>query len=85
MLSVSGLYSVDDKMINEYGAVGGMRIGRGNGITRRKPAQVPLCPPQIPHDLTWDRTVGYAAMNAFLSSVLDGGEWSDLRSGRFIP
>jgi hypothetical protein len=34
---------------DECGAVGGMRIGRGNGSTRRKPALVPLCPPQIPH------------------------------------
>jgi hypothetical protein len=25
-LSVSGLYSIDDMMINEYEAVGGMRI-----------------------------------------------------------
>jgi hypothetical protein len=24
-------------------------IGRGNRITRRKPAPVPLCPPQTPH------------------------------------
>jgi hypothetical protein len=32
------------------------RIGRGNCSTRRKPAPVPLCLPQIPHDLTWDRT-----------------------------
>jgi hypothetical protein len=38
------------------GAVGGMRIGRGNRSTRRKPAPVPLCPPQIPHDMTWVRT-----------------------------
>jgi hypothetical protein len=46
------------RMINDddYGAVGGMRIGRGNRSTGRKPAPVPLCPPQIPHDLTWDRT-----------------------------
>jgi hypothetical protein len=29
---------------------------RGNRSTRRKPAPVPLCPPQIPHDLTGDRT-----------------------------
>jgi hypothetical protein len=41
---------------DEYGAVGGMRIGRGNRSTRRKPGPVPLCPPQIPHDLTCDRT-----------------------------
>jgi hypothetical protein len=26
--------------------------------TRRKPAPVSLCPPQIPHDLTWAATVG---------------------------
>jgi hypothetical protein len=45
-------------MINECGAVGGLRIGRGNGSTRREPDPVPLCPPQIPHDLTLDRTQG---------------------------
>jgi hypothetical protein len=39
---------IDD---DDYGAVGGMKIGRGNRSTRRKPAPVPLCPPQIPHDL----------------------------------
>jgi hypothetical protein len=33
-----------------------MRIGRGNRSTRRKPAPVPLWPPQIPHYLTWART-----------------------------
>jgi hypothetical protein len=41
---------------HECGAVGGMRIGRGNRSTRRKPAPVPLCQQQIPHDLTWART-----------------------------
>jgi hypothetical protein len=41
---------------DECGAVYGMRVGRGNRSTRRKPAQVPLCPPRIPHDLTWART-----------------------------
>jgi hypothetical protein len=30
------------------GETGGM-IGRGNRSTRRKPAPVPLCPPQTPH------------------------------------
>jgi hypothetical protein len=28
MLSVLGLYSVNDRMINECGTVGGMKIGR---------------------------------------------------------
>jgi hypothetical protein len=36
---------------DECGAVGGMRIGRGNRNTRREPALVPLFPPRIPHDL----------------------------------
>jgi hypothetical protein len=40
----------------ECGVVSGMRIGRGNQSTQRKPAQVPRCPPQILHDLTWART-----------------------------
>jgi hypothetical protein len=44
------------RMIHECGAVGEMRIGKGNRSTRRKPVSVPLCPPQIPHDLTWYRT-----------------------------
>jgi hypothetical protein len=30
------------------GEFGGMKIGRGNRSTRRKPAPAPLCPPQIP-------------------------------------
>jgi hypothetical protein len=34
----------------DCGATGGMKIGRGNRNTRRKPAPVPLCPPQIPLD-----------------------------------
>jgi hypothetical protein len=40
------------QMIDEgdCGAIGGMKIDRGNRSTRRKPAPVPLCPPQIPHD-----------------------------------
>jgi hypothetical protein len=31
------------------GDIGGMMTGRGNRSTRRKPAPVPLCPPQTPH------------------------------------
>jgi hypothetical protein len=34
----------------DCGEIGGMKIGRGNRNTRRKPAPAPLCPPQIPHD-----------------------------------
>jgi hypothetical protein len=34
----------------DCGEIGGMKIGKGNRRTRRKPAPTPLCPPQIPHD-----------------------------------
>jgi hypothetical protein len=34
MLSVSRLYRVDDRMTNEYGAVGGMQIDRGTEVLR---------------------------------------------------
>jgi hypothetical protein len=32
----------------DNGEIGGM-TGRGNRSTRRRPAPVPLCPPQTPH------------------------------------
>jgi hypothetical protein len=41
---------------DDVGAIGGMKIGRGNRSTRRKPAPVPLGQPQIPHDRTQART-----------------------------
>jgi hypothetical protein len=34
----------------DCGEIGGVKIGRGNRSTRRKPAPAPRCPPQIPHD-----------------------------------
>jgi hypothetical protein len=33
---------------DDCGAIGGMKIGRRNRSTRRKPAPAPLCPPQNP-------------------------------------
>jgi hypothetical protein len=41
-MTLSGwrLYSGDDRMINEYGAVGGMRIGRGTKVLREN---LPKC------------------------------------------
>jgi hypothetical protein len=44
---------IDD---DECGTVGAVRIGKGNRNTRRKSAAVPLCPPEMAHDLTWSRT-----------------------------
>jgi hypothetical protein len=39
----------DDYDVGEFG---GIKIGRGNRSTRRKPTPAPLCPPQIPLDQT---------------------------------
>jgi hypothetical protein len=44
------------RMIHERRAVSRMRISRRNRSTRRKPAPLPVCPPQILHDLTWAQT-----------------------------
>jgi hypothetical protein len=41
-----------DMIDDECGAFSLIRIGKGNRRTRRKPALVPLRPPQIVHDLT---------------------------------
>jgi hypothetical protein len=37
--------------------IGGMMIGKGNRSTRRKPAAVPLRPPQTPHALPGHQSV----------------------------
>jgi hypothetical protein len=41
----------------EDGEFGGMKIGRGNRSTRRKPVPEPLSSPQIPLDQTRARTL----------------------------
>jgi hypothetical protein len=38
------------------GEFAGVKIGRRNRSTRRKPSLTPLCPPQMPLDQTRDRT-----------------------------
>jgi hypothetical protein len=44
---------IDD---GDCGTIGGMKIGRGNRSTWRKPVPEPHCPPQIPHEQTRART-----------------------------
>jgi hypothetical protein len=44
------------------------KIGRRNRSTRRKPAPMPLCPTQIPHKLTWDRTQSAAVVSQRLTA-----------------
>jgi hypothetical protein len=36
--------------VGDCGEICGMKTGRGNRSTRKKPGPAPLCPPQIPHD-----------------------------------
>jgi hypothetical protein len=49
-LSWSFKDAVTIEMVKEYATIGGARVGRENRRARRKPAQVPLSPPQIPHN-----------------------------------
>jgi hypothetical protein len=49
------------------GAVHGMRIGRGNRSTQRKPLLLPLCPPQFSYDLTWYQTLATAVGSSQLT------------------
>jgi hypothetical protein len=49
-------------------ASGGIKIGRGNRSTRRKPAPAPLCPQQISHDQTRARTRAAAVVSQRLTT-----------------
>jgi hypothetical protein len=59
MMSVPRLYSVGDRIINEYGAVGGMTIGIE--ALRKNQPQYHFVQSQIPHELESnpDRTGDY--------------------------
>jgi hypothetical protein len=74
-LSFSYLMSLSElrlnRMVNEYGAVGGMGIARGNPSTSSVPVPVPFCPPQILHDLTWDQTQAVAVRSQRLTGAAD--------------
>jgi hypothetical protein len=57
-------------------------IGRENRSTRRKPAPMPLCPPQTPHAArtrTWAAAVGSQRLTAW------GTAWPLLCVWRFSP
>jgi hypothetical protein len=67
------LSSVDGSVINEHGSVYGMRNSKGNRSTRRTPAVVPLCTPQIPQDLSWVQSQDVAAGILSYETALSGG------------
>jgi hypothetical protein len=53
MLTIRGpIAPAPDDDADECGAVGGMRVDRGNRNTEGKPALVQFYPPQITYDLT---------------------------------
>jgi hypothetical protein len=58
------------QMMDDYdcGAIGLIKIGKGNRSTRREPTPVPLCPPQIPHDLTRARNRAVAVVSRRLTA-----------------
>jgi hypothetical protein len=62
ILSVSRLCSVSDRTIHGYGAIGGMRIGRGSRHTPEKPVLVPFCPPSM-WDQIWATAMGSWQLN----------------------
>jgi hypothetical protein len=64
-----------------------MRIDKWNRSIRREHVPVPLCPPQIPHDLTWARTraaaVGSRRLTAW-AMVRPPPLISEIKSSTFI-
>jgi hypothetical protein len=72
----------------DCGAIGGIKIGRGNWSTRRKPAPAPLCPSRIPHDQTRARTRAAAVGSQRLTACLSYGATLldlSLQEGSFNP
>jgi hypothetical protein len=61
----------------EDGEISGMMIGRGNRSTRKKPAPVPLCPPQISHDLTLFEPGPYLRVSQTRNQHETGGKKKD--------
>jgi hypothetical protein len=59
-LAISKLCSVGDRFVSKYGAVGGMRIGRGSRITPGNPTPIKLwVPGRMFGPKTWEETGGW--------------------------
>jgi hypothetical protein len=58
----------------EDGEFGGMKIGRGNPSTQRKPAPAPICPQQIPRDQTRAAAVENQRLTASVNDL--NGTWT---------
>jgi hypothetical protein len=81
----SHLLVIDD---GDCGAIGGMRIGRGNRSTRRKLVLALLCPTQMPLDLTeartWAAAVGSRRLHASAMALPRGRERERERGGSVL-
>jgi hypothetical protein len=72
---------------DECGAVGGMKVGKGNRSTWRKHASAPLCPTQIPHELNWARSRTTAVESERLNAcpIALQSMWERLLSNKQTP
>jgi hypothetical protein len=66
------------------GAGGGMRIGRRNRSTRRKPVPVLLCPPQIAHDLRLGSNPGRRGGKPTKNHIIYGRAPEDKLKSHFL-
>jgi hypothetical protein len=80
-----GLLYQHQMIDDECGAVGGTRIGKGNGNTCIKPAPIPLCSPKIPHDLAWDSIIKKITKDQFYDSISANIPTRDLRKTKLRP
>jgi hypothetical protein len=72
------LYQPQMIVDDDCGPIGGMKIGKGNRSTRRNPVPDPLCPPQIPHDLTQATRHSIAAAKFQYRELLELGTWTNV-------
>jgi hypothetical protein len=66
------LYSVGGRWMNEYGALVEWYWQGKTEVLGEKTVPVPLCPPQISHRLTWDRTLASAVSGRRLTVLTHG-------------
>jgi hypothetical protein len=60
------MYSVCESTINEHGTIAETR----HRSTHEKPTRITMCPPEVTHDLTWDRNHAAAAGSRLLTPAL---------------
>jgi hypothetical protein len=64
----------------DYGEIGGIKIGRENRGTRRKPASVPLYPPQTPHTVRTRTRAAAVGSQRLTAWAMAWPKWNLLRN-----